>query len=168
MASCFGSYEYVEEESRCSPVVGLVDIFEDVEEKVVDDCPGILINTYQLRVVCFRERRIVTIVFVCFINNRTVVSVIAAAVAFVLLNKDPMPQALDTCYLYSHTSDIQSTENNENFVSDVSLYSTTLRVICRMLALLVLMVNPESSSFALPVTYNTGRMLLPGAHTTLN
>lgn len=109
-----------------------------------------------------------TIVFVCFINNRTVVSVIAAAVAFVLLNKDPMPQALDTCYLYSHTSDIQSTENNENFVSDVSLYSTTLRVICRMLALLVLMVNPESSSFALPVTYNTGRMLLPGAHTTLN
>ncbi|KAI0427256.1 hypothetical protein F5Y09DRAFT_316867 [Xylaria sp. FL1042] len=42
VASCFGSYEYVDEESRYSLVVGLFDVFEDVEVKVVDDCPGIL------------------------------------------------------------------------------------------------------------------------------
>lgn len=40
--SFFGSYEYVEDESRVTSATGLVDVL-DVEEKVVDDCPGMLI-----------------------------------------------------------------------------------------------------------------------------
>ncbi|KAI0814713.1 hypothetical protein GGR55DRAFT_444627 [Xylaria sp. FL0064] len=62
VASCFGSYEYVDEESRYSPVVGLLDVFEDEEVKGVDDCPGILASLevlgctssrFRINVFCF-------------------------------------------------------------------------------------------------------------------